>query len=581
MTIPTSWTRFLFQFRVLYRVFLLRVIDLDLLASDGDPSRLMGQVAAVFATVSFFSSFPVPILIYGRKPIPVPLAYMFEHYLIETTMTIAGLIAVLSWDSAFPDRRDMLVLGPLPVRSSTFFLAKLAALFAAPTLAMAAFNVCNGFSWPLVFAVGVGGEFSLLRTFPAYWLTIFCGGAFVVFTVLAVQGLAINLLPRQVFLRLSAFLQAAGLCLLLSNYFLGPSFNSPAALAAPQNQHILKWLPAYWFVGLFNQLNGSMHPELVALARRAWLALGFSATGTLAALFLSYFRTLPKIVEQPDILPSARSLSLGFGGSLGSVITLFSLRTLLRSRQHRMILSFYLGIGLTIILGFIHTKFVIGVPARPPGTHALSGAIPAQLLSTPDHVISTTFLLASILTASLTILALRVVIAIPITLKANWIFRATQVRPAYGYHRAVRTSLLFLGVAPVLLALSTAFFSHYPPRQIAAHLIAMALLGALIVELCLFTFQKISFACSYLPGKANLHFVFWVALLASMNWLKQAASFEGRMLSNTHDFALMAAILAAAAFAMHLITSTRARQTEQLIFEEDALPDIVSLKLNS
>jgi hypothetical protein len=546
-----DWSRLIFQ----------------LLASDGDPSRLMGQFASVFATISFFSSFPVPFLLVGRRPLPVPAAYMFEHFFIETTMTIAGLIAVLSWDSAFPDRRDMLVLGPLPMRSSTLFLSKIAALFAAPALAIASFNLFAGFGWPLVFAVGVGGEFSLLRTLPAYWFAIFAAGAFVVFTVLAVQGLAANLLPRQLFLRLSAFLQAAALCLLLSAYFLGPSFNSPAALAAPQNQHILRWLPAYWFVGLFNQLNGSMHPELVPLAHRAWIALGLSSLGSLAALLLSYFRMLPKIVEQPDILPAARSRSFSFGSSLGSVITLFSLRTLLRSRQHRMILSFYVGIGLTIVLGFIHTKFVRLTP--PMG--ALSNT----------EAISTTFLLTSILAVSLTILALRVVIAIPITLKANWIFRATQVRPAHKYHGAVRTSLLLLGVAPVLLALFTAFFSHYPSRHIAGHLITMALLGAAIVELCLFTFQKISFACSYLPGKANLHFVFWVALLASMNWLKNAANLEGRMLNSTQNLAFMVATLAAVAIALHLVTTTRARQTTQLIFEEDELPEIVSLKLNS
>lgn len=560
--IPGHWNHLIFQFRVLYRVFLLRVIDLELLASDGDPSRLMGQFAAVFLSISFFCSFPVPVLIYGRKPIPVPLAYMFEHFLIETTMTIAGLIAVLSWDSAFPDRRDVLVLGPLPVRSGTLFLGKLAALFAAPVLAVISFNICTGFSWPMVFAVGLGSEFSLFRTFPAYWLTIFAAGAFFVLTVLALQGLAANLFPRQIFLRLSAVLQAAALCTLLTTYFLGPSFNSPAALAAPANQRSLQWLPAYWFLGLFNQLNGSMHPELVPLAHRAWLALLFSALAALAAMLLSYFRTLPRIVEQPDILPGSRSFGFAnlLGSSLSGVITLFSLRTLLRSRQHRMILSFYVGIGLTIILGFIHTRFV------------RSGS--------PNSYANTTFLLASILTVSLTVLALRVVIAIPITLRANWIFRATQVRPAHRYHAAVRISLLLMGVLPVLLALSAAFFARYPAPLIAGHLLTMALLGALIVELCLLTFQKISFACSYLPGKANLHFVFWAALFASIYWLKQAADFEGRMLGNGYGFACMIAVLATAAIAMHIVTSLRARQFTDLIFEEDPLPEIVSLKLN-
>jgi hypothetical protein len=562
MSIPRHWNHLIFQFRVLYRVFLLRVIDLELLASDGDPSRLMGQFAAVFLTISFFCSFPVPVLIYGRKPIPVPLAYMFEHFLIETTMTIAGLIAVLSWDSAFPDRRDVLVLGPLPVRSITLFLSKLSALFAAPALAMISFNICTGFSWPMVFAVGLGSEFSLFRSFPAYWLTIFAAGAFFVLTVLALQGLAANLLPRQIFLRLSAILQAAALCTLLTTYFLGPSLNSPAALAAPANQRILQWLPAYWFVGLFNQLNGSMHPELVPLAHRAWLALLLSALAAQAAMLLSYFRTLPRIVEQPDILPGSRSFGLASltGGSLSGVITLFSLRTLLRSRQHRMILSFYVGIGLTIILGFIHTKFV-----QSAGS---------------SLGLNTTYLLASILTVSLTVLALRVVIAIPITLRANWIFRVTQFRPAHAYHRATRFSLIFLGVLPVLLVLSAGLLSHHPPRIIVGHLLTMALLGALVVELCLFTFQKISFACSYLPGKANLHFVFWAALFASIYWLKQAADFEGRMLADPHRLALMVGILAVVATVLHVITSLRARRSTQLIFEEDLVPEIVSLKLN-
>jgi hypothetical protein len=559
-TFENRWAHFLFQFRVLYRVFFLRVIDLELLSSHGDPTRLMGQFATVFATISFFSSFPVPFLIVGRKPIAIPLAYMFEHYLIETTMTIAGLITVLSWDSAFPDRRDVLVLGPLPVRPGTFFLAKIAALFAAPAIAMASFNLFTGLSWPLVFAVGLGSDFSLLRTLPVYWFSVFGGGAFFVFTVLAIQGLAANLFPRQLFLRLSAILQAAALCLLLSAYFLSPSLNSPAALAAPENQRILQWLPAYWFLGLFNQLNGGVHPELAPLAHRAWIALALSALGALAALLLSYFRTLPRIVEQPDILPAAPSRFFSFGNSLASVITLFSLRTLLRSRQHRMILSFYVGLGLTIILGFVRMNFVAAAPAQ-------SG-------------IDTTFLLASILAVSLTILALRVVISIPITLRANWIFRATQVSPAQRYHRAARIAFFAIGVTPVLLALSGGLFADYPWQQVLAHLTLMALLGLLILELCLYTFRKIPFACSYLPGKANLHFVFWVALFASISWLKDAAVFEGRILSYPDDLIRVVLVLVAAAILLRWLTNMQARQAKDLIFEEESHPEIVSLELN-
>lgn len=163
-----------------------------------------------------------------------------EHFFLETSITIVGLIAVLNWDSAFPDRRDVLVLGPLPVRASTLLLAKMSALFAAPGMAMATFNLFIGFAWPLVF--GQGGLFGALRAWPAYWMTLLLGGAFVVFFMLAVQGLAANLLPRPLFLQLSAVLQAAMLCLLLSVYFLEPSLESLAALTSPANQRLLTWL---------------------------------------------------------------------------------------------------------------------------------------------------------------------------------------------------------------------------------------------------------------------------------------------------------------------------------------------------
>ena len=59
---------------------------------------------------------------------PMTAQWMYEHFLIETTMTVAGLVALTRLGAAFPDKRDILILGPLPVRTSTLFLAKVAAL---------------------------------------------------------------------------------------------------------------------------------------------------------------------------------------------------------------------------------------------------------------------------------------------------------------------------------------------------------------------------------------------------------------------------------------------------------------------
>ncbi len=560
----SGWAVGKLQFRTLYRVFLLRVVDLELLSADGDPTKLIGQFASIFATFSFCLT--APVLLMNGNGLQMTQAWMFEHFFIETAMTAAGLIAVLNWDAAFPDKRDVLVLAPLPVKRSTLLLAKIAALFAAPALAIIALNIFSGVLWPLIFSSPNAGLVGVLRSWPAYWITIFAAGAFFVFSILAIQGLGANLLPRQLFLRLSAVLQAGSLCLLLSVYFLEPSLESPAALASPQNQRLLEWLPSYWFLALFNQLNGSMHPTLVPLAKRAWIGLAVSAFGACAALLGCYFRLMRQMVEQPDILPGTRSFARPprFGSPLTNAITLFSLRTLMRSRQHRMILSFYLGIGITIVVVYVKTT--------------LGGFGSAR------ETIGSSFLLTSILMMILTVLAFRVVASIPISLAANWIVRITQIRPAPDYQKAVRVSWLALGVLPVLLViggflLAGFLLAAYPWRPALGHLSVMLCLGILLVELCLYTFPKVPFTCSYLPGKGRSLFVFWVCLMLFLRFLDEAAELESRMLSHVLSCMFMILIVAFAAAGMRWLSEFHTTPAQDLLFEDESATEITALKL--
>jgi hypothetical protein len=95
----------------------------------------------------------------------------------------------------------------------------------------------------------------------------------------------------------------------------------------------------------------------------------------------------------------------------------------------------------------------------------------------------------------------------------------------------------------------------------------------------LITFRKIPFACSYLPGKANLHFVFWAALFGSIYWLRQAASWEGRVLDDPLQMVEMSIALAAMVTVMHVVVSGKARHTRELVFEEEDLEGMVVLRL--
>src|ERR1051326_4098879 len=224
------------QFRALYREFLFRMVDLEMLSPEGDARQLFGKFASLLIFLSSMLSVGA-LFTDTRRLTPEKLLLLdwgMEHFLIKTTMLAAGLFAVLSWDSSFPDRRDLMVLSPLPIRARTLFLAKLAALGAALGVTAGALNIGTGITWPMIFMpVGTGFR-GLLRCYAAYWISVTAAGAFIFCSILAVQGMAAQL-PRRRFLSLSAALQMGAFCLFLCVYFLQPSLTNPRAVAAPDS----------------------------------------------------------------------------------------------------------------------------------------------------------------------------------------------------------------------------------------------------------------------------------------------------------------------------------------------------------
>lgn len=272
-------------FLVLFRVFLLRAVDLELLSPESDVVKLLGQFAAVLAGISFL--FTAPLILVGGR-LPKEDLWTMEHLLPATTMAVAGVFAVLSWESTFPERRDLLVLGPLPVPVNLLFASKLAASGAALGIGVLALNVFTGLIWPLLFSPVDSGIAGAVRSLAAYWATSAAAAAFLFCAILGLQGAVSQVLPRQVCLRMSALLQVALLCLFVGVYLLEPSMETTAALSASGNQRLLAWLPTYWFLGLFEELKGSAEPVFLPLARRALAGLGAAVLGTGAR---SCFRT--------------------------------------------------------------------------------------------------------------------------------------------------------------------------------------------------------------------------------------------------------------------------------------------------
>jgi CubicO group peptidase (beta-lactamase class C family) len=411
-----------------------------------------------------------------------------------------------------------------------------------------------------VFA-GKGGVPATVRSFAVYWFTVLASGIFLLGLVLSVQGLA-QLLPRQLFLRVSSFLQIAFFIMLLTVYFLQPGFSDMETLA--ENQATLGWLPSYWFFGLFQQLNGPINPALTFLPHRAWIGLGAAIGGAAGAYLLCYLRTLRKVAEQPDILPDSRRFRWlpRFGGSFETALGQFSVRSLLRSRQHRVLWSFYLGSALGLALFF--SKAPILREQRPED---LWFQVNAPLL------------VASILMVCVVVAGTRVVFALPLEPRANWMF---QVMPLPAMSRclpAVRRALYTLALGPLWLALALFFFLVWPWRIAAGHLAILALLGIVVAELWLYGFQKIPFTCSYQPGKSKFNMAFLIAGVL-MFLIVQAASLERSALDNPYLYAAVAGTLFLAALLIrHRTTAQASSESAALQFDDPPEPAILSLGL--
>lgn len=535
------------QFKILHQQFLLRVVDLEALSLEADIPRFLGQFAGVLIMFSFIHSVAVYWYILAYP-------YRLEHYLISTTMLVAGLITVVSWDSVFPDRRDIMVLAPLPVRPGMILAAKLAASASLLGIALLALNTAPGLLGPFLLGLLHPSMFGFFQVLAAYWIAMIAAILFLYCSVLTVQGLAAIVLPRRAFLRLSAALQLLAFGLFISVYFLEPNLGTLPELLAPQNHGVLAVSPQFWFLALLNQINGTLPPELAWLARRAWIALAIATGGAIVSLLLSYLRTMKATLEAPDLVPGASGLHWfpRIGGGLRLAIAAFSFRSLSRSRQHRVVYAFFMAIVTAI--GVSRLRDEISVPAPEP--------------------VSTEYLMPTLLMMSLSIIGLRCVFSLPISLNANWVLRITQLRPTGRYIAATRTTMLLFAVVPMLIVAGLLGLHYRPSLQVEAHLVLLALFGCAFVEFSLVNFYKVPFTCSYLPGKANIQAVFWGAVFVWIMLTLLAGIFEVSALQNSKQFLTTAGFLAGVIAGVGIYNRIHARSAA--LYFEEVDPEVVT-----
>ena len=482
------------QFRILYRAFLGQLIDPELLATAGDPFRLLAQAGALLLSVSLI--FAMSILAQYRYATARQIAegsWGDQEFLIGATMALAGMFTVVVWDSIFPARRDCLVLGALPVRSWTLLRAKSAASLTGLLAAILALNAFTGVVYPL----RVGGVGAYWTAIVAAGVTVFCG-------LLGLQALLALALPYRWFLRASNGLQAAAFFGILGTFLLTPG---PSELNFESGlPDLVRRLPSFWFLGMFQQMQGAALPRFVPLAGKAWVALAASVTLAAAGYALAYSRVMRKLVEEPDLAPANRRPASTFGVFLARrvdarpvsrAIILFAARTAVRSRQHRNLLAAFGGLGLALAL-----TFAKGMLYGNSRMYELARAYefrPPQWYEPNTAMVSAGFILLF-----LSLLGMRTAFATPAALRANWVFRITTVHSPAVYFAAIRKAALLLGALPVCLLAGSFYGLVWGGLAGWGYALVLAAVALILCNRMWTGFRKLPFACGYLPGESNL-----------------------------------------------------------------------------
>ena len=109
----------------------------------------------------------------------------------------------------------------------------------------------------------------------------------------------------------------------------------------------------------------------------------------------------------------------------------------------------------------------------------------------------------------------------------------------------------------------------------------LSLFGALLVELSLYGFQKIPFTCSYLPGKGNLQYVFWISAFLALPLVSAAARLEAHTFNDPPSYWGLTLTLIFALVYLSRRVRQEAALTMNVRFEEAYLPEINALSLRN
>ena len=416
-------------FKILWRTFVEQFAANESATSDIQMRRAIIGVVTFLVTPGVFligktmSSYELTLLIARHKNMPqlienyhAQMAVLFVSYSMITT----GLLTVFIWDTLVFDKRDAMVLGPLPLSGRTIVGAKLAALATLLVGGASIVNVTSGL--PFAFVTG-GPEGHILRHLAGHLTGTIGGAVFVFCTLVIVRGLLVMVVSAHVAATVGTLLQFVFLSAVLV-FMMVPTATGQVTP------------PISWFAALFEEIRGATSQTIPPLARQAVIVLPLSIAGAIAIIAGSYWKQM-----RAALAPSARVVATArVRRKLAALLTGrdrvalatsdFVLTTLARSRVQQAPIAIAAALGVAIISVAIVTR---------------DGALPE--LRAPRAVV----LWFPIVIGYWIVIGLRASFVLPSELKASWVLRVHSRVPSMSYWSGVRAAMFAFAIGPALL----------------------------------------------------------------------------------------------------------------------------------
>jgi hypothetical protein len=560
------------QTRLLTRTFFARLFESELMPSGMPQVQIVVSVFAFLAAPSFI--LPLWLLkkyIWMGNP-AVLRAWMAADRTMALllTMTATALITLVIWENIFPDRRDSRILGVLPIPPRSMVVARLTALvllfvilfLGTTAIASCAFGVLGSMTGQNFFAV-----------FAAHFVAAAAAQASVFFGILLVQCAMLIAAGARMAQRLAVAMQIGLIVAVMQMPLLLPvaeryvldADGAPLWLATGS-----AWLPPLWFLSLYQWLVGASYAGSGPLAAAAAL-LGAALPLLALGVYAASFRRLTRLAIEGRPAPAVRLgwrdwrlldrvSSLLARSREGAGVCGFTLRTLSRNRQHRLVLAVWVGVALALTLSAALPLVVRFGWAR------LAEPAPATLVG-------------PLIFAALIQTGMRTLFAIPVEIRARWIFVLHEPRAAAPALEGATAAVVVAGVCvPAVLAfgMGAALWGTIVGLQHAVYVASLALLLAQVLNIGL---DRVPFTVPYMPGTARIGKLWPLYLTLFSTFTYAMAELEASALLHWTMFLRIVAVVLVLALTMRLVRRRNAHRLPGLRFEpDDDGPTVMSLQ---